>query len=365
MNKKFKYLLPLVLLVILAFPGTVFAKSLSDDQIVAGGSFTLDSGESLDGSLIVFGGTAVTETGSQVDGDVVVLGGIVTVDGLVDGNVVGIGGVVNLDETAVVEGDLIAVAAAFNREPGAVVEGQVVTGIDVPALSLLPENLDIPNWSVFEPTFFAGSFTIWTVFWFIFRILLWGAVAALVALILPNPTTRASKALADQPIISGGVGLLTVLIAPIILILLAITCILSPLSLLGALALMVAWYFGRIAIGLEIGQRLAKVFNQDWPLPLSAGIGTFGLAFIVDGIGVVAPCIGWVVGVLVGIFGLGAVLLTRYGSQPYPSEPAPAVVGEGQYIPDPSAVAESPAIEEGSEEDPGLLSESTDTPEDS
>jgi hypothetical protein len=365
MNKKFKYLLPLVLLLILAFPSTAFAKNLGDDQVVAGGSFTLNRGESLDGSLIVFGGIARTETDSRVEGDVVVLGGAVTVDGVVEGNVAGIGGVVNLDENAVVEGDLISLGAALNREPGATVYGQVISGFDIPALTLIPEAIDIPSWTSFEPTLFAGSFSIWRIFWFIFRTLLWGAVAALVALILPNPTTRVSKTVADQTIISGGVGLLTIIVAPIILLLLAITCILSPLSLLGALALAVAWYFGRIAIGLELGERLAKVFNQEWPLPLSAGIGTFGLALVVDGLDLVLPCIGWLIVVLVGLFGLGAVLLTRYGSRPYPSEPATVIDSEGQYIPDPSAVSETPAIDEGAEGDSDSLSESTETPEDS
>ena len=363
MNKKLKYLLPLVLLLILAFPGTAFATSLGDDQIGAGGSFTLNKGESLDGSLIVFGGTARTETDSRVEGDVVVLGGAVTVDGVVEGNVAGIGGVVNLDENAVVEGDLISIAAALNREPGATVYGQVISGFEAPALTMIPETIDIPSWNFFEPTLFAGSFSIWRIFWFIFRTLLWGAVAALVALILPNPTTRVSNTVADQTIISGGVGLLTVIVVPIILLLLAITCILSPLSLLGALALAVAWYFGRIAIGLELGKRLAKVFNQEWPLPLSAGIGTFGLALVVDGLDLVLPCIGWLIVVLVGIFGLGAVILTRYGSHPYPSEPSAVVVREEQYIPDPSAASETPVMDEGVEGDSDSLSESSETPE--
>lgn len=363
MNKKLKYLFPFVLLLILAFPSTVFASSLKDDQIVAGGSFTLYSGESLNGNLIVFGGTAMTETESIVDGDVVVLGGIVTIDGRVEGNVVGIGGVVNLNENAVVEGDLTTVAAALNQEPGATVEGQSITEITVPALAMLPETFNIPNWEFYRPTIFAESFSIWRIFWFLFRTLLWGAVAALVALVLPNPTTRVSKTVASQTIISGGVGLLTIIVAPIILLLMLITCILSPISLLGALALAVAWYFGRIAIGLELGQRLAKVFDREWPLPLSAGIGTFGLALVVDGAGLVFPCIGWLLGFLVGIFGLGAVILTRFGSTSYPSEPDKVELTEGQYIPDPSAVSEPQALEEGESGDSDLLEESSEAPE--
>ena len=51
MIKQYKYLVFLVTIVILLIPGTAMAKELHDDRVVAGGTFTLDSGEILDGSL--------------------------------------------------------------------------------------------------------------------------------------------------------------------------------------------------------------------------------------------------------------------------------------------------------------------------
>ena len=168
MKKQYKYFVFLVMIVILLIPGTAMAKELHDDRVVAGGSFTLESGEILDGSLIVFGGTAAVEQDSIVEGDVVVLGGIVTIGGMVEGNVVGIGGVVNLQENAVIDGDLTTVAASLNRESGAQVYGQVITGVDVPALSMVPGTVDIPSMTQFEPEFFdPAGFTIWRIFWFL------------------------------------------------------------------------------------------------------------------------------------------------------------------------------------------------------
>jgi cytoskeletal protein CcmA (bactofilin family) len=321
MNKRYKYFVLLVTLVILLIPGTVFARDLQDDRVVAGGTFTLESGEIVDGSLLVFGGSANTEQDSLVEGDVVVFGGIVTIDGTIEGNVVGVGGVVNLRENAVVEGDMTTVAGTLNREAGAQVDGQVITGIDAPALTIFPETLDFPTtFTNFEPIFNPVGFTLWRVIWFIFRTLLWGALAALVAMFLPNPTTRTSQAIVDQPVMAGGVGLLTIIITPILLLLLAITCILSPISLIGVLVLVVAWAFGRIAIGLEIGNRIAKTFDRDWPVPLAAGVGTFGLTLVVDSLGTFIPCVGWLIPALVGLFGLGGVVLTRFGTQKYPLE---------------------------------------------
>ena len=345
MNKSMKYITILATLIILLIPGTAMAKEFTDDRVVAGGTFTLEPGEYLDGSLIVFGGTAAVEVDSTVNGDVVVLGGIVSVDGTVEGNLVGVGGVVNLKENAVVDGDLTTVAATLNRDLGAQVNGQVITGIDVPALSVLPGTIDIPRITQFEPVYNPVAFSFWRILWFIFRTLLWGALAALVTMFLPNPTSRTSKAIVNEPVMSGGVGLLAIVVTPIVLVLLAITCILSPVSLLGALALVVAWVFGRIAIGLEIGQRIAKSFNRDWPLPLAAGVGTFGLALVVDSVGTFIQCVGWLVPLIVGLFGLGGVILTRFGTQSYPKDDDKVELDEAEIPAELVVTSDEPALE--------------------
>ena len=346
MKKQYKYLVFLITIVILLIPGTAMAKELQDDRVVAGGTFTLDSGDILDGSLIVFGGTASIEQDSIVEGDIVVFGGIITIDSLVEGNVVGVGGVVNLKENATIDGDLTTVAGTLHREPGAQVSGQVITGVDIPALSLLPGTIDLPTIARFEPMFSPAGFTLWRIFWFVFRTLLWGALAALVAMFLPIPTTRTSQAIVKQPVMSGGVGLLTVILAPIVLLLLAITCILSPISLLGVLALVVAWVFGRIAIGLEIGLRIAKTFDRDWPVPLAAGVGTFGLALVVDSLGTFILCVGWLIPALVGVFGLGGVILTRFGTQSYQPEEEVSEVDEAPFKAELIETPEMPSLED-------------------
>jgi hypothetical protein len=98
---------------------------------------------------------------------------------------------------------------------------------------------------------------------------------------------------------------------------------LIPVSLLGILALIIAGVFGWIALGLEVGKRLASLFKMEWPLAVAAGLGTFLLSLVVNGIGFIA-CIGWVAPFLVTIIGLGGVILTRFGTQNYPSLGTPA-----------------------------------------
>jgi cytoskeletal protein CcmA (bactofilin family) len=303
-----------VIIVALAIPGTVFAEEIRDDKIVFGGSYTLKSGESIEGNLLILGSVVTLEENSSVKGDVVLLGGTINVDGTIEGNLVGVAGVVTLGEKAIIEGDLIVQAASVTRDPAAQINGQVVTGFQIPPLALRPGQTETPV----TPRIEFPVVPVWKGFWFLFRTFLWAAVAVIVTLFLPNPVERVSRAIAGQPILSGGVGLVTVFIAPLLLILMAITLILIPVSLLGVILLAIAWFFGRIAIGLLVGKKLGVTVKQDWPAPLAAGLGTFCLVLVVDGIGTIVPCVGWLVPAVVGLVGLGGVLLTRFATQSYP-----------------------------------------------
>jgi hypothetical protein len=86
---------------------------------------------------------------------------------------------------------------------------------------------------------------------------------------------------------------------------------------LAAVALALAWLFGLIAIGTEVGERFTRAINQTWAPPLTAGLGTFLMMIVVGGIGLV-PCIGWLGTLLVALLGIGGVILTIFGTQPYP-----------------------------------------------
>jgi energy-coupling factor transporter transmembrane protein EcfT len=113
-------------------------------------------------------------------------------------------------------------------------------------------------------------------------------------------------------------------VLPIVLVLLAITICLSPVSLIGGALLAIAWAFGLIAIGTEVGKRLAEIFKQEWAIAVEAALGTFILILVFNGAALI-PCVGWLLRAVVGIVGLGAVLLTRFGTQDYP----PALPAQG------------------------------------
>jgi hypothetical protein len=170
---------------------------------------------------------------------------------------------------------------------------------------------------------------------YLFRAFLVSALAVLVAMFLPRHTEQVRRAAVAQPLIASGMGLITSVVGAIVLFVLLFTICLIPISILGFILLGIMVVFGWIALGLEVGQRMGQsLFKAEWTLPVAAGVGTLVMTLIADGIGQI-PCVGWIAPSLVGILGLGAVLLTRFGSQPYTgSAPATGI----QPVPPPSPV---------------------------
>ena len=90
---------------------------------------------------------------------------------------------------------------------------------------------------------------------------------------------------------------------------------LMVVALAATILLVLAWLFGIVAFGMEVGDRFTKAIHQSWEPVLSAGFGTFLLAIVLGTVNLV-PCIGWLAGVLVGVIGLGAAVITMFGTRP-------------------------------------------------
>ena len=325
------------------------ASGFPDGPVIFGGSYTLESGETLDGDVVVFGGTVMIEDGAEVNGSLVVFGGTLTINGQVNGDVVLLGGAAMLGEASLINGDLSLVGATLNRADGAQINGDVIhsepgTNVsgphvvipDVPGLPKMPFVQTVP--------IFPRSNPLWVGMGVFGRSLAMALLALLVALFLEEPTRRVGEAAAAQPAIAGGLGFLTVALAPAVVIVLAITLILLPVAFLAVLVLMVAFLYGWIALGLEVGQRFTKMVKQECAFPLTAAFGTWLLTIISASIGLI-PCVGWLAPFILGVIALGGVAMSRFGSQvalpvmaapsPVPtpapdpdSQPLPSVDGE-------------------------------------
>ncbi|HEY71042.1 MAG TPA: polymer-forming cytoskeletal protein [Anaerolineae bacterium] len=328
--KKFAVLSVVVVFLALAFPLNALAAGPSDTKVILGSSYTLESGDLLDGDLLVLGGSASLESNSLVDGNVFVLGGNVEIAGVVEGSVGVLGGNVLLMGTSVVTGDVVSLGGTISRRTGAVIEGELSPnfGFDIDApVPTLPRGITLPDFSRLV------TVSPWiSIFWFLFRVLVLAGLAALVVMFWPEATGRTGEAAIGYPLPAGGLGLLTIIAGPIMLVILLITILLSPVSLVGFVILAAAAVFGWIAIGFEVGKRIGQGMKWELQAPAAAGLGTLLLSLVAGGIDFI-PCVGWLAPFLVISLGLGAVILTRFGSQQYLGSAASASLAAPQEVP--------------------------------
>jgi hypothetical protein len=309
----------LLALLLIAPAGPVLASG-GEGTVIFGKDFTLESGEELDGDLVVFGGDAVLEEESLVNGTVFIMGGSATVAGEVDDELVIFGGNVELKSTALIGGDVVAWGGQVERAEGATVKGTVSEGVTtgffrgpmiVRTIPSTPTPPSIVPLKVGSNIVFN---TITDIFKAVITALALMALGLLVVLFLPRQTEMVAQAVLSAPLPSLGVGFLTAVVAIGLTALLAITICLLPIALFIGLIATVAGFFGWIAIGLLVGQKLLEGLRVQESTPLVAVVIGVLLISLISAL----PCLGFFVFVGVVSLGLGGVVLTRFGTMAYP-----------------------------------------------
>lgn len=228
----------------------------------------------------------LTETGS-VGGDVDIGAGYLTVDGQVDGDVRAGADRIALGPNTVVGGEFRYDAVTFEQDPAATVGGSLTqdSRIERGLMDMIPD-ITVPGW-------------VGVVYGLLANLLL--GVILLAA--FPGFSRRLSSRVADQPGVSGGVGLLVLVGVPVVLILIAVTIIGIPLALLGSLGfvavLWVAAVYGQFAVGAWTLGRTGR--ENKW---LALGIGLVGFAIL----GAI-PVVGGLFELIALLVGLGALAL--------------------------------------------------------
>jgi hypothetical protein len=279
------------------------------------------------------GGVNVAEDELVTD-PVVAIGGSVHVLGHVEDDVVAVGGSVHLGPKAVVDGSVTAIGGRVEQERGAEVRGEVQEIGFAGPLRFGSDHV----WDVGHEIF-SGWFRL---FGTILRIALVLLLALVIAIAAPRPVERIAKKAGDELGKSVLVGLVAqAFFVPaliVTIVVLAISIIGIPLLLLVPFALVAVLFgvlmgfsavamrvgvwaagpnrgpFVSVAVGVVVicaGTFVARLF---WLLP-----GPFApLAILVSIVGIFVEYVAWTVG-------LGALLLTRFGTRG-PAEPQPVYV---------------------------------------
>ena len=301
-------LLPVVMvLTFLFFSGHVFAAndhytSVSQECTSKhlgpsfGNNVAIKSGEVVCSDLTAFGGT--TTISGEVRGNTVIFSGNLLINGNVEGDITLYGSSLTLKSGATVKGTIYACGVQPALADGAHLQGDVV-GCPGSIRELLYSD--------------AGTnFRFWS-------LLTWLALGLLLTYLLPEHVMFVRLTTLHKTRRSLVLGLLTVLLSlPVLAILIALI-VSIPFAIIVVVGLIVAWAMGVVAVGSRIGEyilrRVAPQYNRRaWQIVVGITV-----LMLVEWL----PYIGLVVQVGVGLLGLGAVFLSRFGTRLYsqPKQP--------------------------------------------
>jgi hypothetical protein len=265
--------------------------NVGEDAVVFVGQVTFGSGNQIAHDLILFGGSAVLN--GTVKGKVVGYAGDVTINGTVDGDVdLKDVGKVTLGSNAVINGKL----TYSSSQKSDIKESQVKNGVEFKQIST----------SEREAKRGAKAFT------FVSLMLLVGSFLLLFVLVQVAPTST-EKYLAStysSPWANLGIGFVTMIAAPVALILFMITVVGLPLAGFGFFVYIFLMVLAGILMSLVAGSWIVKVFKKEtvyelgW-LPILAGIVVVAVLKLV-------PVFGWMVVFLLFLLSLGGLVKSLY-----------------------------------------------------
>ena len=310
-----------------------------NDVFLIGQNYTLNSDKTLNGSLAVVGGNALIEDNATVKGDVVliggnltingdisgnvaIIGGNLTISGKIDGDIAVVGGQAALTKTAEVNGDIATVGGQVEKDPDAKVSGNIVNNAPLAGVPKVPSIPNVPNVPSVPnvpniPKVNVNVNPLWEVVNVIWRAIAVAAIGMLLTLFLQPQLERVADAITHQPLMAGSFGLLAVVVIPLAMLIMIVTLILIPVAIVVALLVPLAWLFGLVALGQEVGERFTKAINRIWPPVLSTGFGIFLLLLVGGFVGLI-PCIGWLIPFLIGLIAIGGVAMTWFGTRSVP-----------------------------------------------
>lgn len=280
-----------------------------------GQRITLEGGEVQRGDLVLVGGEIEMQAGSRVEGDLAVVGGSARLAGEVTGSVSIIGGSLSLEQGALVRGDVVIAGTLRYRHPDAVVLGNVLEGLDTAAgLERMPDawkRWALPNWgaggsSATVRNEGGGSNGLGMLGGMILAV----AVAAAAMAAVPENVRHTRSVMMSSAPLAVGVGLLTLIACAVLIPVLIAICIGIPVAAVLGLALLVCVALAWVAVGHLVGEKLLK-WLQVSTTPLLEALAGVALISALASI----PCLGTVAAILAMSWGLGAVVLTRFGTR--------------------------------------------------
>jgi len=312
--------------------GTVVAEgTINGDLLAIGGNITIRGNiagnariiggniivtGSIGKSLSVFGGSSNLTDTAKIGGSIVGAGGTFTLYGLVGKDVRIAGGQLSLRNK--IAGNVLTYVGQLSVSPNADIAGdvtywsnqkaEVATGAVIKGKTtqnLIPKKA-APRMESTEFTSIIPAITTFVIF---------GKIVSFLASLIIGILFIRSFPICTQKIISSiktgfwknvGVGLLTVIVTPIVIILLFCTLIGIPLAVFGGILFALSLYMAHIIAALVIGKWAIKYISKKDHINWSLFIG-----LVIYGIISVIPVLGWLFSTIFVAAGLGAILIEK------------------------------------------------------
>ena len=279
-------------------PGRIHRNAL----VSIGHDVELKEGETAE-AVVVIGGSAIVR--GKVRDAAVVIGGNLDVEGEVGDAAVAVMGNVKAGPTAHVHGEVVAVGGKVDVAPGAKVGGQTQE-VDLPVG--LPHVQWLKAWlvhSLFKLRPLAPQvgwvWSVWAVFLLIYL---------LIAAVFPRPVQACIDELTRRPATSFLMGLLSKLLLPVVLLILAVTVLGIVVIPFVLAALFLGLLVGKVAILEWIGLKLGRhVGSSGITSPLAA----FLLGALIITVLYLVPVLGLVTFGVISVWGLGCAVMAAFG----------------------------------------------------
>ncbi len=287
---------------IMAAGGSIIVNgNVTDDIRAAGGEVKI--GGDVGDNVLAFTGQFVLEKNARIARDLTLGAGNAVIDGTVNGNING--GATDLEMSGAVKGNVtVELDNNIKIFPGATIGGNLeykaphkgeISGL----VSGKTTYKETPVKKGDLQSKIDGEIIGY----------LWLLLIGIVSLILaPELTQKNSDMVTIKPLRNLLFGLLFLIITPIVAILLLITIIGIPLSLIIFIIYIISLYISRIYVGFRVGQYvLEKLKIETRSRALTMASGLLILLIVIN-----LPIIGGFIHFVVLLLGLGAIALTEY-----------------------------------------------------
>ncbi len=294
---------------------------VGDDVRFACDTFYLDG--HIGGDLIIAAKSIQISETAVIDGDAIIAGATVTVDGAIGGRARIMTGFLDMNGT-------IAGNAEITTDGGIRLGPDAHIGGDL--FYEGPSEIDIPEGTV------AGEVTFQRVIKedidFDFNILggasvlfhFLGFIAALVAgtiivALTRDHATRTAEIIRTKPLKSLGIGFVTFICMPIVLLVLLVFILTIPLMFVVGLTYVIALYIAKFYFSIWLGNLILSRGGRTDVSPIPSMLLGLTIVYLVTAI----PIVGTLIGVVIIFFGLGALMQRKETRLDAAFEPAPVV----------------------------------------